>query len=131
MLAVTNPSNDKRAGVKSDTKFWPDAKARFSAFFQGAHFLLKIDGGATGLERRILYGNRGAEQRHQAIASYILDGAAMRVDRFAHAFDDVLHERKYRLFADTFRSWSIIGHIGKQDCNLPSLALTPRLIHRG
>jgi len=73
--------NHRRPGIEADSHLWPETVLRFQARFRGLEPLQNRQRCATGPKRCVLERDRRAEYRHDAVASEVLNNAAV----FAHA----------------------------------------------
>ena len=65
----------------------PDRHRRRLAGLVAADGWLHGEGGVAGAERVVFVGDRGAEQRHDAVAHDLVDGAVEAVDRLHHPLE--------------------------------------------
>jgi hypothetical protein len=82
---VADRAHHHFAGVEADADADVQRVAALHLITQAAHCQLHSQCRVAGAERVVLVGERGAEQRHDAVAHDLVDGAVVAVHRLHHA----------------------------------------------
>jgi hypothetical protein len=119
---VADPAHDHGPGVQTDAHLQSEATLLLQLARQLRDGILDAESGVHGALGAILVRDRRAEQRHDAVAAVLVDGAleAMHLGRdgLKAAIDDPVH-----FFGiHPLRERGEAGDVGEQDGDLPPLA---------
>ena len=119
---VADRAHDHFSRVEADADMQRDALRAPELFGVASELLLHAQRGEAGADGVVLAGERCAEQRHDAVAHDLVDGAVVAVHRLHHPLDDGI-EQLARLFRIAVREQLHRAlDVGEQNGDLLALA---------
>src|SRR4029077_3616836 len=115
-------SHHRRSGVETDPQMRSDALFCFEFRSGGPKTLENRQSRATSPQRRVFECNRGAEDRHNAVAGKALYDAALLAHRVVHQPREAAHQRESGFLSRPFRERGEVHHIGEQNSDLPAFS---------
>src|SRR5207247_1173962 len=120
---VADPPHDDLAGVQAHPPRDLEPALARHVFGQRAELARQIEGGRTGALGVVLVGDRGAEERHDAVAGVLVDGPLVSVNAARKDPEQTIEQPMPFLWIDALRELHRAHDVGEEDGD--QLALAP------
>jgi hypothetical protein len=116
-------ANDNLTRVQSHADLHVNAAGTLDILGVLLHRLLHAQGGVAGTHAVIFMGERGAEERHDAVAHHLVHGALVAVDSFHHELEDRIQQLARFLWVSVGKQLHRAFYVGEQHGDLLPFAL--------
>src|SRR5215470_3289867 len=126
---VPDPAHDDLAGVQAHPHRELEPPLAPHVFGERAELTRQIEGGGAGALGVILVGDRGAEERHDAVTGVLVDGPLVSVNAASKDTEEAIEQAMPFLGVDALRELHRAHDVGEEDGD--ELALAPERTLRG
>lgn len=119
---VADAPDDDLAGVQTHSHRQLEPALASDVVGERAELAGQIEGGRTGALRVVLVGDRGAEERHDAIAGVLIDGALVSVNAVRQDPEQAIEQAMPFFGIEAFRQLHRAHDVGEQDGDQLALA---------